>query len=78
MKEKTLLPAHKIVFGMDRETDELAITSFIKRFSDDTLLNTLVPRLQDQEIEKLLDLLSSTMGKHFSEKEYHNLFLSDR
>jgi hypothetical protein len=78
MKEKALLPAHKIVFGMNRETDERAITSFIKRFADDALLAALVPRLEDQEIEKILDLLSSLMGKHFSDKEYHNLFLPDK
>lgn len=78
MEKKNILPAHAIAFGMDRETDELSIISFIKHFADDTLLETLVPRLQDQEIEKLLDLLSAIMGNHFSEKEYHNLFLSDK
>jgi hypothetical protein len=78
MKEKAILPAHEIVFGLDRQTDEAAITSFIKRFANDKLLQALVPRLGDREIEELLDLLSSTMGKHLSDKEYHNLFLSDR
>lgn len=78
MTEKPILPAHKIVFGLDRQTDECSIKSFIRRFADPTLLDTLVPRLQDQELNALLDLLSSILGRHFTEKEYHNLFLSDR
>jgi hypothetical protein len=78
MKKTTILPSYKICFGMDRATDELSITSFIKRFADDKLLTELVPKLSDHEIQTLLDCLSGTMKKHLNEQQYHKLFLSDQ
>lgn len=68
MKDTSILPAHKICFGLDRSTDEFSIHSFVQRFADDVLLDTLIPRLEEHNIQKLLDCLSAVIRKHFSEK----------
>ncbi len=78
MKKSTILPTHEICFGMDRATDELSIISVIKRFAGDKLLQELVPKLSDGEIQELLNCISATMKKHLTERQYHKLFLSDQ
>ena len=66
----------EICFGMDRETDERSLAAFLQIFSSQALLETLIPRLSDTEITEILDFVSNVMHKHFSEKEYHRLFLN--
>jgi len=70
------LNATEICFGMNRATDEKSLKAFIQLFSSPALLDELIPRLSDPEITEILDLLSNIMGNHFSEKEYHSLFLN--
>ncbi len=69
--------AREIAFGFNRETDEKSLKIFISRFADPPLLETLIPRMEDSDIQAVLDLLSGLMKKHLSEKEYHGLFLAD-
>ena len=69
------LDASEICFGMNRATDERSLKAFIQLFSSPDLLDTLIPRLSEAEITEILDFLSKIMGTHFSEKEYHSLFL---
>jgi hypothetical protein len=71
------LKAQDICFGLNRETDERSLTAFLQRFAEPTFLQTLIPRLEEEEITSLLDFLSRLMHKHCSEKEYHRLFLKD-
>jgi hypothetical protein len=71
------LKAESICFGLNRETDEHSLASFLQRFAEPAFLQTLIPRLEDEEITALLDFLSRLMHKHCSEKEYHRLFLKD-
>lgn len=71
------LKAANICFGLNRETDELSLAAFLQRFAEPDFLQTLIPRLKDDEITSLLDFLSRLMHKHCSEKEYHRLFLKD-
>ncbi len=68
---------HEICFGLDRKTDERSLAAFIKRFADDVLLQTLIPRLNDEEIKATLDFLTNLMHNHLKEKEYHTLFLAE-
>ncbi|MFA7381939.1 MAG: hypothetical protein WC001_00665 [Desulfurivibrionaceae bacterium] len=81
MKNKEKLPTSQktetICFGLNRETDERSLAAFLQRFADPAFLQTLVPRLEEEEIASLLDFLSRLMHKHCSEKEYHRLFLKD-
>jgi hypothetical protein len=65
----------EICFGWDRPTDERSLREFLKKFSNDNMLDTLIPRLTDKEITAIVDLLTETMKKHLSEVEYHRLFL---
>lgn len=74
---ETACEVHEMCFGLDRETDERSLASFIKRFADDALLATLIPRLSDKEITATLDFLSNLMHNHLKEKEYHTLFLAE-
>ncbi len=73
----TPLKAANICFGLNRETDERSLAAFLQRFAEPAFLQTLIPRLKEEEITSLLDFLSRLMHKHCSEKEYHRLFLKD-
>ncbi|OGQ87639.1 MAG: hypothetical protein A2512_13040 [Deltaproteobacteria bacterium RIFOXYD12_FULL_56_24] len=81
MKNTEKLPTFQktetICFGLNRETDERSLAAFLQRFTEPAFLQTLVPRLEKEEITSLLDFLSRLMHKHCSEKEYHRLFLKD-
>ncbi len=71
------LPADEIVFGLDRKTDERSLELFLRLFSKQELLDTLIPLLEDEEIEQTVDLLTTLMHNHLKEREYHELFLGD-
>lgn len=64
-------------FGLDRETDEKSLTVYLQKFSDDDLLAALLPRLGDQEIQEVFDLISRLLKIHLEEPEYHRLFLKE-
>ena len=70
--------AGEIAFGFDRKTDERSLGIFIDRFADRSLLETLIPRMDDDDIQTLVNLCSGLMKKHFSEKEYHSLFMVEK
>lgn len=64
-------------FGLDRETDESSFVAYLQQFSDDELMMTLKDRLTDEEINEMVDLIHRLMRNHFTEDEYHRLFLKD-
>ena len=66
-----------IGFGLDRETDENTIISYLQKFSDDTLMGELVKRLTDDELDEIFSLLTRLLKKHLKDSEYHTLFLKD-
>lgn len=65
-------------FGMDRKTDEETLMFYLQKFSEDSVMKLLVPKLSDQEIESLYLLINETLKRHLSEDEYHHVFLKDR
>ena len=81
------MPSHKhtlveqydgmVAFGLSREVDEKSLMYYLQKFSDDDLLRALVPRLSDEEINRLFALISELMRNHLSDREYHGLFLKD-
>ena len=77
MGKKQNTQAHAIAFGFDRATDERSFGLFLERFVDKQLMETLLPRLQDEDILATVDFLTGIMQKHLSEKEYHRLFLAE-
>jgi hypothetical protein len=64
-------------FGLDRETDEKSLMVYLQKFSDDALLAALVPRLSDDELREIFELISRLIKTHLKEDEYHRLFLKD-
>lgn len=64
-------------FGLDRATDEQSLITFLKQFSEDRLLGTLVPLMSEEEIHQVVDLLTMVMRNHLSGEEYHSLFLGE-
>ncbi len=77
MAKNTPQEASEICFGLDRLTDEHSLALFLKLFSRDQLLATLIPRLDDVEIEQTINMLTGLMRNHLQENEYHELFLDD-
>ncbi len=63
--------------GFDRETDENTIIYYLQKFSDDTLMEELIPRLSHGELEEIFSLLTRILKKHLKDPEYHRLFLKD-
>ena len=64
-------------FGADRETDENTLIYYLQKFSDDSLITSLVKRMSDQELDEIFNLITRVMKSHLSEPEYHRLFLKE-
>lgn len=71
------LAVSDIALGLDRGRDELSLAAFLLRFTTPAVLDTIVPRLKDEEINATLDFLTSLMRRHLEEEEYHRLFLDE-
>jgi hypothetical protein len=69
--------AGNICFGLTRPIDEQSLTLFLKRFAEPDLLAALVPRLADEELSRVVELLSELLRAHLTDNEYHRLFLGD-
>jgi len=66
-----------VAFGLDRQTNENTVIWYLQKFSDDTLIKTLIARMSDETLEELFSLMTRLMADHLSEPEYHRLFLKD-
>ena len=64
-------------FGFDRDIDEKSLMVYLQKFSDDELLRALVPRLTDDELQEVFQLISRLIRIHLKDGEYHRLFLKD-
>ncbi|MBI5558250.1 MAG: hypothetical protein HY885_11495 [Deltaproteobacteria bacterium] len=64
-------------FGLNRATDERSLAAFLRMFAAPTVLDTLIPRLPDEDILATVDFLTRLMKKHLRENEYHTLFLNE-
>jgi len=65
-------------FGINRETDEETVMFYLQKFSEDSFLKALLPRLSDEELEEIYLWVNRHLKAHFTEDEYHSLFLKDR
>lgn len=65
-------------FGMDRQTDEETLMFYLQKFSEDSFLKALLPRLTDAQLEEIYFWINDQLKKHISEDEYHGIFLKDR
>ncbi len=64
-------------FGLDRTSDEETIIVYLQKFSDDTLIQHLVKKMSDAELEEIHTLLSRLMKTHLTKTEYERLFLKE-
>ncbi|MGW8161047.1 MAG: cytoplasmic protein [Desulfobulbales bacterium] len=78
MSSSRIISAHNIVFGLNRAEDERSLADFLRLFSTEELLPVLIPRMTDDEIQQIVQLLSAVMRSHLTNQEYHSLFLADR
>lgn len=63
--------------GMDRSTDEETIMFYLQKFSEDSFLKTLIPRLSNEELEEIYLFINQKLKQHLSEAEYHAVFLKE-
>jgi hypothetical protein len=63
--------------GFDRPTDEATLKVYLQKLSDDDLLEALLPRLSEEEVEEFFRLVAVTLKRHLSDGEYHDLFLKE-
>ncbi len=77
MKPTEKPDAADICFGLNKETDEKSLIIFLQLFAQKQLLETIIPRLDPQEQEDLVDQLSRLMHNHLNKQEYERLFLND-
>jgi hypothetical protein len=64
-------------FGYSREVDEKTIAYYMQKFSDDDLMSLINPRMSDEDMEGLFNLLGGLLRKYLSEEEYHKHFLKE-
>jgi hypothetical protein len=62
-------------FGADRKTDENTVIYYLQKFSDDKFMQTIMPRLSNDELQEIFDLINRMLKKHLNHTEYHDLFL---
>ena len=64
-------------YGLDRPTDQATLAVYLQKVSDDACVKRLLERMSQEEMDRLFDELSGLLRRHFSEPEYHALFLKD-
>ncbi|SEM04338.1 hypothetical protein SAMN04489760_10331 [Syntrophus gentianae] len=64
-------------YGLDRQTDEHTVHLYLQKFSDDSLMNTILKRMTDEDLAEVFDTASKMLKKYLTEPEYHQLFLKD-
>ncbi|MDY6824794.1 MAG: cytoplasmic protein [Thermodesulfobacteriota bacterium] len=64
-------------FGLDRETDEETIIFYLQKFSDDAMIQHLVKKLSDAELEEIYNLINRLLKTHLTKREYMELFLKE-
>jgi hypothetical protein len=64
-------------FGFNRETDENTVVYYLQKFSDDTLMETLIKKMSDEDLGELFNLMTRLLKEHLTEPQYHALFLKE-
>jgi hypothetical protein len=64
-------------FGWDRPSDENTVICYLQMFSDDHLMEKIITKLSDDELEEVYSMINRLMKTHLNESEYHRLFLKE-
>ncbi|TKB12183.1 hypothetical protein [Desulforhopalus sp. IMCC35007] len=71
------LDASKICFGLTEELDQQSLSTFLQLCGRAEFARELSTRVSEEETIALVDHVMALIRKHFSENEYHRLFLND-
>lgn len=66
-----------MLFGLNRQTDEQSIRELLEHVAQREVTEVLLPRMSDEEMTRLADLLMDLVRTHLSHAEYHRLLLKD-
>lgn len=64
-------------YGYDRQCNENTLAYYLQKFSDDEHVKLILPRMSDEDIDNLFNLLGKLLKKYLEENEYHSVFLKD-
>lgn len=64
-------------FGFNRETDEKTVCFYLQKFSDDAVMEKLLNKLSDEELETLFNMMTKLLKKYLTDADYHRMFLKD-
>jgi len=67
-----------VAFGLSRDLDESSLVVYLQKLSDDRLMEVLRSRLSDEEILHTVEWITGLLRRHFTEEEYHRLFLREQ
>lgn len=68
---------NQMCFGMSENLDKASFLCFLKQIGRDEFCTELSNRASSEDIEIFVNQFTALMKKHFSEHEYHTLFLND-
>lgn len=66
-----------IGYGFDRKSNEDTVKFYLQKFSDDTLMDIIINRMSDDDLDELFGIISKALKKYLSEEEYHKFFLGE-
>jgi peptide methionine sulfoxide reductase MsrA len=66
-----------IGYGLDRKTNEETVQVYLQKFSDDKVMETILKRMTDEDLDELFETISKMLKRYLTETEYHQLFLKE-
>ena len=66
----------QICFGLNRELDIRSFSCFLQLIGRPEFADTLAQRLASTEIDSFVSQFTGILKKHYTEDEYHQLFLN--
>jgi len=64
-------------FGLSRKNNEEAVQYYLQKLSEDSFMDIILPRLKDNDLEYLHNIIFTLLKNYISEDEYHKYFLKD-
>jgi hypothetical protein len=64
-------------FGLNRQSNEDTLAVYLQKFSDDTLMNTVLKKMSDDDLETMFDIITGMLKRYLTDAEYHRIFLKD-
>ena len=65
------------MYGWDHQGDLETLKYYLQKFSDDSFLDLILPKIDQEDRDAIYNTLTSILKKHLTEIEYHRHFLKD-